>query len=97
MAGAARMNRCFYCGLPMQRTSRRQSKFERTIDHLTPISRGGKNRFHSIVSGSASNIVYCHRKCNEDKANRTLEEYRIVIAARKGVDPTRFKFSGELP
>jgi 5-methylcytosine-specific restriction endonuclease McrA len=76
----------------MARRRRRQhhrgyGKLERTTDHLTPKSRGGR----SILE----NVVACHRKCNDDKKDMTLEEYRIVIAARKGSPVDQFKFSGE--
>lgn len=40
----------------------------RTIEHITPIARGGG---HDI-----DNIDFAHRICNSSKGNRTLEEYR---------------------
>ena len=42
------------------------------VEHLTPASKGGTN--------DESNLVLAHRKCNQEKAGKTLEEY---IAWRK--------------
>lgn len=73
----------------MKPKGRRDSgRLDRTRDHVIPKSRGGHH-------GLLGNVVHCHRKCNEDKANRTLEEYREVIAERKGVPVETFKFPGE--
>jgi len=38
-----------------------------TIDHILPISRGGQHTF--------SNLCCCCRKCNEEKGNRTPQEW----------------------
>ncbi len=84
------MQGCFYCGERMRRSNRyRLGRMARSADHLTPRSRGGSS---FELDG---NIVYCHRKCNEDKGNRTLEEYRAIIADRKGIPVEQFKFPGE--
>lgn len=40
----------------------------RTIEHLTPIARGGR---HDI-----DNIDFTHYGCNSSKGAKTLEEYR---------------------
>lgn len=45
-----------------------------TIDHKTPLSRGGSNAF--------GNLVGACRKCNGDKDNLTEEEYAEVIRLR---------------
>jgi 5-methylcytosine-specific restriction endonuclease McrA len=82
------MRNCFYCGQPMKRRGKRRGNpLGRTEDHVLPRARGG--------TSSLGNIVQCHRKCNEDKADRTLEEYRALVAARKGIPPEDFKFPGE--
>ena len=82
--------KCFYCGAPMKkRGSRNVAGLDRTEDHVTPKSHGG----HRSQPG---NIVHCHRRCNEDKANRTLEQYRVIVAQRKGIAPETFKFPGEI-
>jgi hypothetical protein len=71
---------CFYCGKPLSR--RRATK-----DHIIPRSKGG--------SDSQRNIVDACRKCNTEKGNLLLEEYRQVVAYRLGVDPCEFRFPGE--
>lgn len=40
----------------------------RTLEHLTPIARGGR---HDI-----DNIGFAHYGCNASKQDKTLEEYR---------------------
>lgn len=40
-----------------------------TIEHLTPVSRGGDNDWW--------NIVYACKSCNSKKKNKTMEEYAI--------------------
>lgn len=42
------------------------------------------------------NIVHCHRKCNEEKANRNIEQYRKLVADRKGVPVESYLFPGEV-
>lgn len=54
-------NRCFYCGCDMGKNA--------TIEHLTPVSRGGDNDWW--------NIVYACKSCNSKKKNKTMEEYAI--------------------
>ena len=44
------------------------------IDHMTPITRGGKNTFENIQ-------LLC-APCNKDKGNRTLHEWRNGLPAR---------------
>lgn len=54
------------------RSTQRQLKvlhnMSRTIEHLTPIARGGR---HDL-----DNIDFAHYGCNAQKQDRTLEEYR---------------------
>lgn len=54
-------NRCFFCGKDMGETP--------TLEHLTPVSRGGTNTPH--------NLVYACKSCNSKKHTSTLEEYII--------------------
>jgi hypothetical protein len=49
----------------------------KTVDHVLPTSRGGKNERGNIVSACG--------KCNQDKNNMTLEEFRMVTALRRGI------------
>ena len=51
--------KCAYCGNPLDE--------DITIDHITPISRGGS---HNI-----NNLAPAHKVCNSSKYNKTLEEY----------------------
>jgi 5-methylcytosine-specific restriction endonuclease McrA len=74
--------RCFYC-------DRALSRAKKTRDHLQPKSRNGSSHSH--------NIVDCCRQCNLLKGCLTLEEFRVVIAYRRGIiDNPKFKFPGEL-
>lgn len=53
---------CRYCGVVVGRRTR-------TIDHMMPLSRGGK---HSV-----SNLALACRNCNNKKADMTLVEFII--------------------
>jgi len=66
---------CFYCGTAL--TASHNAADQQTTDHLQPRHRGG----HSV----AANRVDACRKCNLDKGGLTLEEYRVVVAYRRGV------------
>jgi len=55
--------RCYYCGKSL-------TKKECTIDHLTPLSRGGET--------IPRNLRVCCLDCNREKASLTEEEYRHV-------------------
>lgn len=50
-------NRCFYCGIGGKLT----------LDHQTPLSRGGTNNL--------DNIVPCCGSCNSRKGTKTLDEF----------------------
>ena len=58
-------NKCFYCGQDMGATP--------SLEHLTPVSRGGDNQ--------SWNLVYACKSCNSKKHNSTLEEYIIKTGA----------------
>ena len=58
---------CCLCGLPIDRTLRPPHPDSYTLEHLTPITRGGR---HDI-----DNIGFAHRGCNSSKGAKTLEEY----------------------
>lgn len=52
---------CWFCGRAVARE-------QRSVDHLTPRSRGGTN--------AGSNLVPACRACNGEKWDMTLEEFR---------------------
>jgi len=58
---------CFYCGDPLPLTSH-VYHLAITRDHFYPKKEGG---------GRGSNIVLCHRMCNEDKAH-SLPNGRMI-------------------
>lgn len=59
---------CILCGEPIDPTLKAPHNRSRTIEHLTPIARGGR---HDL-----DNIAFAHYGCNAQKQDRTLEEYR---------------------
>lgn len=59
---------CILCGDPIDPTLKSPHRASRTIEHLTPIARGGR---HDL-----DNIDFAHYGCNARKRERTLEEYR---------------------
>jgi 5-methylcytosine-specific restriction endonuclease McrA len=58
---------CILCGQPIDPTLKAPHNMSRTIEHLTPIARGGK---HDL-----DNIDFAHWGCNASKGTKTLEEY----------------------
>lgn len=58
----------------------------RTKDHVLPISRGGL--------GAHRNKVYACFRCNQEKSNMLLDEYRERVAATRGLPGN--KFYGEI-
>jgi 5-methylcytosine-specific restriction endonuclease McrA len=69
-------SKCFYCGNAL--TFRGDKS---TLDHKTPLVKRGTN--------AASNFVLACFKCNMEKHNKTVEEYRVWLLQR-GYKP-RFK------
>lgn len=59
---------CCLCGTRIDNTLSSPRPMSPTIEHLTPISRGGT---HNL-----DNIDFSHRTCNTKKGPRTLDEYR---------------------
>lgn len=55
---------CYYCGKQL-------SHCDLTVDHLIPLSRGGKTEY--------SNLRICCRRCNNEKGNMTEQEYYAYI------------------
>jgi len=88
--------KCYYCNVSLVRfVSNKQHRFNPpnglTRDHVLPKSRGGKDL--------VNNTVDCCCECQVDKARLTLQEYRAVLAYRKGLisdaELIHFKFPGE--
>jgi 5-methylcytosine-specific restriction endonuclease McrA len=59
-------NLCMYCGLQFRAA-------DLTRDHITPISRGGRDAW--------TNVVTACRRCNNHKGGRTPEEARLQLVA----------------
>lgn len=55
-------NYCWYCGECLDNG-------KMTIDHITPLSRGGAPR-------SVDNMLPACQPCNEQKADMTIDEYK---------------------
>lgn len=66
---------CQYCG-------ERNSAEDLTLDHVIPISRGGKDTWHNVVTAC--------RRCNNKKGNHYLEEVgmKLLNPPTKPVFPT---------
>lgn len=76
------MSECFYCGKEISRKNK-------TADHVVPTSRGGSN--------SPRNKVDCCKPCNNLKGCLDLEEFRLVMAYRKGIiGKAKMLFPGEI-
>jgi 5-methylcytosine-specific restriction endonuclease McrA len=68
-------NTCYYCGIPTANT----------VDHLTPLDKGGTNDFHNLVASCSH--------CNYSKGSRTEEQYikdRNRKHKRKMINKTQF-------
>lgn len=66
-------NKCQYCETELNESNE-------TLDHVLPVSRGGKHEW--------TNLVACCRKCNAHKANRTPEEAKMQLLKPPAM-PTR--------
>jgi 5-methylcytosine-specific restriction endonuclease McrA len=72
---------CFYCGMIVRHLSvagrQHTPQHHRTRDHKVPKARGGTKAIDNIVTACL--------KCNTDKGALTVEEYRLVLAHRRGL------------
>lgn len=61
---------CQYCHKPF-------SARELTLDHVLPVSRGGRKNWHNVVAAC--------KTCNQRKANRTPEQANMPLKTLPGV------------
>lgn len=74
---------CAYCG-------KRCAESEATVDHVLPVSRGGRS--------SWSNTVTACSRCNQRKANRLPHEAGMKLLIEPKLPRTRYlKAQGEVP
>lgn len=62
--------RCAYCCIAMSWDTTATGA---TVDHVVPISKGGKNK--------RGNLVLACRRCNNAKADMDAEEFKVALAA----------------
>lgn len=58
---------CYYCQIELDRTTA-------TMDHIVPISRGGKS--------TKGNLVACCQSCNEQKRSLTPVEWQDYLTGK---------------
>lgn len=63
--------RCGYCGRPVSRTVGQNDPSRATVDHKTPVARGGS-------PWRQANMLVACRVCNQAKGPLTAGEYRLV-------------------
>ena len=74
--------RCYYCGVHFVGQRRRHNNLTDseylartpTIDHIVPLSKGGKN--------SVSNFVLACHRCNVRRGNKSFETFNLAMEAR---------------
>ena len=71
--------RCFYCGEPMVRSGDSNADDYYNVDHVNPFDNGG---FHMI-----NNAVYACRKCNSNKSNKLIEDWKPEILPKIAENP----------
>ena len=76
----AQNNNCFYCNSNL--------KEYKSIEHLTPVSKGGDNDIY--------NLVYSCKSCNSQKRQLTLEEYAIKTGNLYWLDKFDYIYSSAL-
>jgi 5-methylcytosine-specific restriction endonuclease McrA len=65
---------CVYCGRPFGKNVWRE------IDHIIPVSRGGKNNIE--------NLIVCCQNCNARKSTSTLDEFRERLNKKYNINVT---------
>lgn len=63
---------CARCGEPIDYNAHHLDPLSFTIDHITPIARGG------IEVDTLDNIQAMHRKCNRDKSDKVAAGVNFV-------------------
>lgn len=59
---------CVICGSSIDKNIRFPDENAATLEHIVPLSRGGKHEW--------SNVAPAHAKCNYDKDDKMMEEYK---------------------
>ena len=72
---------CHLCGASIPTQASYPNPFTRSVDHIIPVSKGG--------SDGLDNLAPAHLKCNSDRGNLRLPEYRCRQVSR-GVRPFRY-------
>lgn len=71
---------CYFCGTEMTTAHARMTQEENrrlaTVEHKTPLSRGGTN--------NPDNLVLACLQCNMSKGNKTVNEYRGFLERQNG-------------
>lgn len=83
---------CAYCGAQLgdRRRGRTLNKYDFTVDHILPISRGGKNTWGNTICACAP--------CNQRKANRLPHEASMKLLWEPKTPRARYIVaSGEIP
>jgi len=63
---------CRYCRVPTIVDPEPSQRFlERTLDHIVPLSKGGKDEL--------SNVCVCCRSCNARKGARPVQAYSVRV------------------
>lgn len=66
---------CYYCGIQMKEDVNSTDPAKKTIDHMTPVTRGGTD--------APENYVCACRLCNSRKYTKTAEEYFEILSAQE--------------
>ena len=72
---------CAICGLPVPNTTEPSNQWAATVDHIIPLSKGGKHR--------KDNCQLAHRLCNSLKRDAG-EEYKIDWIQKLADEPRRW-------
>lgn len=73
---------CVYCGL------NEVSRSPLEIDHFVPLSRGGTNQMRNLVASC--------KRCNAEKGDMLIEEYRAYLCALNGVPSELFDYENSM-